>query len=81
MDKAPTEDFAIDKIIDHNINTSRKHRYSKAGEPIYGVRWYGFETDDDAWEQTRSLPRGKIFRYYQKKKLPITGSINQAKHG
>lgn len=45
--EAPTEDFVIEKIIDHKINTSRRHRYSKEGEPLYRVRCYAFETDED----------------------------------
>ena len=39
--EVPTEEFVIDKIVNHKINRSRRHRYAKAGEPLYRVRWYG----------------------------------------
>lgn len=39
--EAPIEDFVIEKIVDHDINTSRWHRYAKVTKALYHVRWYG----------------------------------------
>lgn len=79
--EATTCDFVIDNIVDHTINKSRWHRYAKAGEGLYRVRSYGYETDEDPWEPKKELPRGKIVSYFRKKKLPIRGSIDQADDG
>lgn len=55
--------------------------YAKVSEPLYRVCWYSYETDYDTWEQTRHLPRSKILSYYRTKKLPISGTIDQADDG
>lgn len=41
-EKAPTEDFFIDRIIEHRMNPRRRHRYAKEGEPLYRDLSYGF---------------------------------------
>ena len=79
--EVPTEEFVIDKIVNHKINRSRRHRYAKAGEPLYLVRWYGFEEEDDTWEPTKHLPRSKIVSYYRAKKTEILESVEQANDG
>lgn len=76
--EAPTEVFVIDEVVDHNINQGPRHRYSKAGEALYRVRWYGYQPDDDTWESTGQLPRSKILSYYWSRKLPIPDTIDQA---
>lgn len=73
--------FVIDKIFDHKINRSRRDRCAKAGEPLYHVCWYGYETDDDTFEPMQNLPCAKILSYQQKKKLSIMDSIEQANDG
>lgn len=60
--KAPMEEFMIEKIVDHETNTSGRHRNSKAEEKLYGVRWYGYETVDVKREPTRHIPRGKVLK-------------------
>lgn len=40
--EAPTKDFVIDKIVEHNTYTIGRHQPAKAGEPLYHVRWYGY---------------------------------------
>lgn len=80
-DGAPTEDFVIENIVDYKINISRMHRYGKAGEPLYFVRWYGYNIDDDKWKPTRHLPRSKLLSYYRKNKILIPDSINRAEYG
>lgn len=72
------EQFIIDKIVDHRINRSRRHRYARAGEPLYRARWYGFHSEDETWEPTKHLPRIKILAYYLNNKLSILGSIELA---
>ena len=80
-DEHPTEEFVIHKIIDHKINRSRRHRYAKAGEPLYRVRWYGFNEEYDTWEPTKHLPRSKIVSYHNAKKQPLPTNIDQADDG
>lgn len=79
--EAPTEDFLIEKFVDHKINTSQRHRYAEAGKPLYSVSWYSYKTDDDTWEPTLHRPRGKIWSYYGNKKLTIPDIIDQADDG
>ena len=71
----------IDKIVDQKINRNKRNRYAKVGEPLYRVRWYGFQEDDDTWEPTKHLPRSKIVSYYKAKKQPIPTNIDQADDG
>lgn len=73
--EAHTEDFVIEKIVNHQTNKCRLHPYARAREAIYVVRSYGHETDDETPKQTRHLPRGKMLSYFQKKKLPIPDNI------
>ena len=76
-----TEDFVIDKIVNHRVNRSRNHEYAKYGENLYPVRWYGFKPQDDTWEPTEHLPRSKILTYLKSKKLGIPNSIDAAIDG
>lgn len=71
----PIEDFVIEKINDYKINTSRRHWYDRAGEPLYRVCWYSYESFDYTWEPAQHLPSGKILSYYRKKKFPIPESL------
>lgn len=44
-DEAPTEDFCIEKIVDHKINSCRRNRYAKVSEPLYKFWWYYYQQD------------------------------------
>lgn len=48
-DDDDTEAFSIDKIVDHTLKNSRRHRQAKC-KHLYWVREYGFEADDVTWE-------------------------------
>lgn len=54
-----SEDFFIDKVVDHKVNIDQKHRHEKAGERLYRVSWPGYKTDADTLELTRHLPQSK----------------------
>ena len=64
-----TTEFVIDKIVEHQVNKSRRHRYAKHGETLYRVRWHGFDIEDDTWEPVKHLPRSKVLTYCKAKGL------------
>lgn len=58
----------LNKIVDRKINTIRSHWHAKAGKPIYRVRRYGYENDENAWTQTTHLPLGKILSCFRRRR-------------
>lgn len=69
----------IDNIVDHKKNTGLRHLYIKAAEPLYCVRWFGYEAENDTSVPTRHLPRGKIQSYFQKKNSRFHIILNKPK--
>ena len=53
----------IVSIVAQKVNKSRRHRYSKKGETLLRIRWYGYESDDDIWEPIRHLSWSMILIY------------------
>ena len=37
------DEFFIDSMIDHKINLSKRHRYSKYGDSLYKIHWYEYK--------------------------------------
>ena len=42
-----TEQFTVEKVVDHKCNRSRKHRHAKYGETLFRVRWYDYAAIED----------------------------------
>ena len=76
-----TEEFTIEKVVDHKRNRSRKHRYAKYGETLFRVRWYGYAESADTWEPIINLPRSKVIGYFKRKKIPLPDNLDDAIDG
>jgi hypothetical protein len=53
-------EYFIERIVDH-IDVPH-------GERLFRVRWYGYEEDEDTWEQEGVITRQFIRRYWRSKK-------------
>lgn len=71
----------IYNTIDHKIKTIRLNQYDRVSESFFSMRWYDYENDDVKWEPRGHLPGGTILSYYQRKKLSISDSTDQAGDG
>lgn len=79
--EAPSEDFMIEKIFDQKSNKIRRYRYDKAGEPLYRVRWYFFDTNNNLWKPAQHLAHGNNLSYYRNKELPIPDIVDKSDNG
>lgn len=68
-----TEEYTIDKIVDHETNED--------GSIVYRVRWYSYGPDDDTLEPIGHLPRSKVVQYHRAKKLKNPSNLDQARVG
>ena len=76
-----TEEFVIDKVVDHKLNKNRRHKFVNVGEPLFRVRWYGYGPDQDTWEPVRYLPRSKILQYVKRADIDKPANIDHAIDG
>ena len=76
-----TEEFTIEKFVNHKRNLSRKHRFAKYGETLFRVRWYGYAASADTWEPIRHLPRSKVIGYFKRRKIPLPDNLDDAIDG
>lgn len=76
-----TEEFVIDKVVDHKVNRNRRHKLANVGELLFKVGWYGYEPDKDTWEPVRHLPQGKILSYVKRDKIDVPRKIDHAIDG
>lgn len=75
------EEYVIDRIISHGVNTDEEHPSAEVGEVTYRVRWYGYGAADDTYEPIKHLPRNKVISFCKRKKLPLPDNINEAVAG
>ena len=81
-DKASdTEEFTIEKVVDHKRNRSRNHLYAKHGETLFRVRWYRYAASAETWEPIRHLPRSKVIGYVKRRKIPLPANLDDAIDG
>lgn len=76
-DEKETEEFVINKVVNHRTNKSRNHQYADYGEPLYRVRWFRVKPSDDTWKPTAHLPRSKVLHYVKFKKLAVPDNIEE----
>ena len=76
-----TEEFVIDKVVDHKLNKNRRHKFANVGEPLFLVRWYGYEPDQDTWKPVRHLPHSKIIQYFKRADIHKLANIDHAIDG
>ena len=76
-----TEEFTVEKVVDHKRNKSRKHRYAKYGETLFLLRWYDYASITDTWEPIIHLPRSKFIEYFKRNKIPLADNLNGAIDG
>ena len=76
-----TEEFVIDKVVDHKLNKNRRHKFANVGEPLFRVRWYGYEPDQDTREPVRHLPRSNILQYVKRADIDKPVNIDHAIDG
>ena len=76
-----TEEFVIDKVVDHKVYRNRRHKFANVGELLFKVRWYGYEPADDTWEPIKHLPRSKVLSYVKRAKIDTPENIDHAIDG
>ena len=76
-----TEEFTIEKVVNHKRNWSREHQYAKYGETLFRIRWYGYAASADTWEPIRHLPRSKVISYFKRRKIPLPDNLDNANDG
>ena len=76
-----TEEFVMDKIVNHRINKSKKHRYAEVGEQLYRIRWYNLGPADDTWEPISHIPRSKVLSYHRRKNLALPDNLDESIDG
>lgn len=65
-----TETAIVDKLVDHGF---------VEGEPVYRVRWYGYDESEDTWEPPHHLRRNHLLRYFRNNDLVAPpGVLEQA---
>jgi hypothetical protein len=57
-------EFVVDRIVSHGRDPADGHMRVR-------VRWHGFGSEDDTWEDPQNLPRSFVERYARKKKMRI----------
>lgn len=68
----------MERIVNHEINKNPDHPTADVGENVYRVRWYGNRPEYDTFEPVRNLPRNKIVSYHRRKRLKMSGNIDEA---
>lgn len=60
--KEPSEQYAIDKIVDH-LDSHEGRRYRS--------RWYGYGADEDTYQPASNLPSNFIKRFLRSQKYAL----------
>ena len=73
--QAPSEqdEYVVDKIVNH--------REEGDGTLSYLVKWYGYASDQNTWEQITNLRRSMIERYFRRKKMQCPEDLDLAIEG
>ncbi len=84
-DSSPTQprsvsgtEFPIDRIISCHVNTDRNHPAAALNEPVYRVRWTGFDQQHDTYEPVEHLPRNKIVSFHRNNGTTLLHNLNEA---
>ena len=67
------QEYVVDHITDHG--------FSRNGRLVFGVRWYGFTSEEETYELMEHLPRSKVIQYYKRKRVPQFKTLNKAMTG
>ena len=75
-----TRDYVIDKVVDVGV-ARYSTLFTKRGDPVFRVRWYGYKAEDDTWEPVRHIPRSHLVRYCRRANKPLPRNIGEARRG
>ena len=74
-------EFAIERLVGHGVNTDPGHPFADLNESMFKVRWTGYGSKDDTFEPIHHIPANAVIRYCKQKGLPIPNDIGRAQAG
>ena len=75
------KEFPIDRIVSCHVNTDPEHPAAALHEPVYRVRWVGFDHSHDTYEPVKHLPRNKIVSFHRSNGTALPHNLNEAAAG
>ena len=58
------QDFIIDRIVDHDIATTRDGFHERGPRLIFEVHWAGYDASENTWQTYKSIRRVKALDDY-----------------
>jgi hypothetical protein len=66
------QEFVVDRVVAHGTGDD--------GKTLVRVRWAGFDSRDDTWEQVENIPKEFVTRYARRKRIPVSDLVTDRNH-